>query len=68
MIRCAKKFIRYLCHTRAVSALEYAMIVGVIAVAIAAALAAFSPNITTVLTQIGGQVESTQGGSIGSLN
>ena len=58
MIRCAKKFARYLCHTRAVSALEYAMIVGVIALAITAALAAFSPNITTVLDAIGTQVRT----------
>ena len=56
MIRCMKKFARYLRHTRAVSALEYAMIVGVIALAIATALATFSGNITTVLDAIGTQV------------
>ena len=56
MIRSAKKFARYLCHTRAVSALEYAMIVGVIAVAIATALSAFSGNITTALNAIGTHV------------
>ena len=56
MIRSAKKFARYLRHTRAVSALEYTMIVGVIAVAIATALSTFSGNITTALNAIGTQV------------
>ena len=42
----------------AVSALEYAILVGVIAVAIAAALATFSGNITTALTQIGTQIST----------
>ena len=56
MIRYAKKVADYLRHTRAVSALEYAMIVGVIAVAIATALSTFSGNITTVLNAIGTQV------------
>ena len=36
--RYTKKFVRYLRNTRAVSALEYAILVGVIAVAIVAAL------------------------------
>ena len=56
MIGYAGKLARYLRHTRAVSALEYAMIVGVIAIAIATALSIFSGNITTVLDTIGTQV------------
>ena len=43
-----KKFVRYLRNTKAVSALEYAILVGVIAVAISAvAVTAFSGNIKT---------------------
>ena len=40
--RYTKKFAHYLRNNRAVSALEYAILVGVIAVAIAAALTTFS--------------------------
>ena len=43
--RYTKGFVRYLRNNRAVSALEYAILVGVIAVAIAAALTTFSRNI-----------------------
>ena len=43
--RYTKQFVRYLRTIRAVSALEYAILVGIIAVAIgAAALAAFSDS------------------------
>ena len=42
LARYTKKFIHYLRTTRAVSALEYAILVGVIAVAMAAAMATFS--------------------------
>ena len=42
----------------AVSALEYAILVGVIAVAIATALATFGGNITTALSAIGTQISS----------
>ena len=41
----AKKLTRYLRHTSAVSALEYAMLVGIIAVVIATAIVAFSGNL-----------------------
>ena len=49
----AALFIR---ESRAVSAIEYAILVGVIAVGIAAALATFSTNITTGITAVGTQV------------
>ena len=52
----AVKFVR---STRAVSALEYAILVGVIAVAISAALVTFSGNIKTALTTIGTAVSTT---------
>ena len=51
--RYTKKFARYLRNTRAVSALEYAILVGVIAVAIAAALTTFSGNIEDAMNTIG---------------
>ena len=54
--RYTKKFARYLRTTRGVSALEYAILVGVIAVAIATALGAFSEQIGTAMEKIGGDV------------
>ena len=48
-----KGFIRYLRNNRAVSALEYAMLVGIIAVAISAVLATFSTTITGRITAMG---------------
>ena len=54
-----KKFVHYLRHNRAVSALEYAILVGAIAVAMGTALATFSDNITTALTNIGTSISST---------
>ena len=44
--RYTKGFVRYLRTNHAVSALEYAILVGIIAVAISAALVTFSTNIT----------------------
>ena len=44
--------------TKAVSALEYAILVGVIAVAVGAALVAFSTDITDAIEKIGENVES----------
>ena len=45
--RYTKGFAHYLRNNRAVSALEYAILVGVIAVAIAAALTTFGTSIST---------------------
>ncbi len=56
-----KKFAHYLRNNRAVSALEYAILVGVIATAIATALAAFGTSITTALTTLGNEVTEAQG-------
>ena len=49
-----KGMLRYLRSTRAVSALEYAILIGVVATAIAAALTTFSAEITTALSNIAG--------------
>ena len=55
----AKKSPRYLRNTRAVSALEYAILMGIIALTISAALVTFSGNITPVLSLIGGKIGAT---------
>ena len=54
--RRGKGFIR---GTKAVSALEYAILVGVIAVAVGAALLTFGGNITTAITNIGTSISTT---------
>ncbi len=58
--RYTKKFAHYLRKNSAVSALEYAILVGVIAVAMAAALATFTDNLGTALTTIGDKVKGMQ--------
>ena len=58
----SRRFRRFLRANEAVSALEYAMLVGVIAVAISAALVTFSNQIEVALTQIGGKVAAVKAG------
>lgn len=58
--RYTRKFAHYLRHTRAVSALEYAILVGVIAVAIATALATFGGSIQTGMGVIGDKVKAPE--------
>ena len=55
----SRRFRRFARTNEAVSAIEYAILVGVIAVGIAAALAAFETNITTALGNIGTTVQGT---------
>jgi Flp pilus assembly pilin Flp len=50
--RYTKGFVRYLRNNHAVSALEYAILVGIIAVALSAALITFSDTITARMTAI----------------
>ena len=57
----SRRFRRFLRANEAVSALEYAILVGVIAVSVAAALVAFSNNIETALTAIGAEVAKVTG-------
>ncbi len=56
--RCTQQFARYLGSRRAVSALEYAIVVGISAVAVAGAYEAFRADIvasmTALVQQIGG--------------
>ena len=51
-----KKLAHYLRHTRAVSALEYAILVGIIAIVISAAIVTLSGNITPVVKAVGDKV------------
>ena len=57
----ARRWWGYVRDTKAVSALEYAILVGVIAVAIAAALGTFSGNIDTAMKTIGDDVGALAG-------
>lgn len=60
----SRRFRRFLKANEAVSALEYAILVGVIAVAVGAALLAFGGKITTAIETIGGQVDGVDTGTI----
>ena len=51
--RYTKKFAHYLRNNRAVVAMEYAILVGVIAVAIALALTTFAGSLKTGIAKIG---------------
>ena len=46
----------YLCSTRAVSALEYALVVGITVVAVAGAYEAFRADIVAAMTALGQQI------------
>ena len=63
----SRRFRRFLRTNEAVSALEYAMLVGVIAVAISAALVTFSDTITAALTTIGTEVKGIKIGKTDKL-
>ena len=52
----SRRFRRFLRANEAVSALEYAILVGVVAVAIAAALATFSDSVSTAITTISSNI------------
>lgn len=62
--RYTKKFAHYLRNNRAVSALEYAILIGIIAVAIGAALGTLGTDLTTALEAIGDEVAKVDGGAI----
>ena len=47
---------RFLESTRGVSAIEYALLVGLVAVAVGAAIVAFSGDLQTTIANIGDQV------------
>ena len=53
-----KGFCRYLRNTRAISALEYAILIGGVALAVSAAVATFTNTITNAITTIGDNIEN----------
>lgn len=63
----SRRFRRFLKANEAVSALEYAILVGVIAAALVGVFATFSTNIKDAITTISSNVESTVStvGSVG---
>ena len=54
-------------NARAVSAIEYALLVGLVAVAIGAGLLAFGDDLQAALAGIGGQVTSMNLGNAGPI-
>ena len=52
----ARRLRRFLESTRGVSAIEYALLVGLVAVAVGAAIVAFSGDLQTTIANIGDQV------------
>ena len=57
----SRRFRRFLRANKAVSALEYAILVGVIAVAVGAAIFTFGGKIKTAIENLGTDVASTSG-------
>ena len=53
-----KKFVRYLRNTKAVSALEYAILVGIIAVVVGLAITNFGTSISDGMKAIGDKVKA----------
>ena len=60
----SRRFRRFLRANEAVSALEYALLVGVVAVAIGAALVTFSGDVQTAITGIGDEVTNIGVGTL----
>ncbi len=56
----SRRFRRFFRATEAVSALEYAILVGVVTVAIGAAVATFAENIQDVIGDIGDKVVAAE--------
>ena len=59
IISYAKQFVQYVRNNRAVSALEYAILVGVIAVAAIGFLTTFNTSLTSAITNIGSNISTT---------
>jgi Flp pilus assembly pilin Flp len=62
-----RRFRHFLRANEAVSALEYAMVIGIMAVILSAALVAFSGNIETALTAIGTEIGNQKIGTTTKL-
>ncbi len=66
IIRYAKQFVQYVRNNRAVSALEYAILIGIIAVAITAALSTLGDDMETAIEAVSGNVK-TGGDNVGDI-
>ncbi len=64
IIRYGKQFIQYVRNTRAVSALEYAILIGVISLALAGIVTTFTDEVELAVEKIGQNVK-TEAGKIG---
>ena len=53
-----KYWVQYLRGTQAIAAMEYAIIVGVVVVGLAAAAATFNTNVTTFITRMSAKLTS----------
>ena len=53
-----KYWVQYLRGTQAIAAMEYAIIVGVVVVGLAAAAATFNTNVTAFITRMSGKLTS----------
>ena len=62
----ARRFRRFLEATRAVSAIEYALLVGLVAVAVGAAIVTFSDDVQTAITTIGDNVATVNVTGLGA--
>lgn len=60
IVRYAKQFVQYVSNNRAVSALEYAILVGIIATALALAVTQFGGDVKETITQMGDALKSAQ--------
>ena len=64
MQKLRRKLRSFMSSARAVSALEYAILVGVIAIAVGAAVFAFGEQIEAALEAIGGRVGAVDTGAV----
>lgn len=67
-MKTVQRFKAFLRGERGVSALEYAILVGVIVVAVVAALATFEDDLTTAIENLGDQIATTTADPVGNVN
>lgn len=60
LARYTRQFVRYLRHNKAVSALEYALLIGAIAVGASAALLTMGDEIVSVIEEAGTAIEKAK--------
>ena len=67
-MKTVRRFKAFLRGERGVSALEYAMLIGVVAVIVVAAIGTLGDDITTAIEAIGDQIAATNAGGAPDLN